>query len=159
MSYLLWRVFVVVRYIIQLALDDDQNTTDTAYRNSLFNRSIMTSGLEVVLSSMVYFASDVYEINHMNCGNEIKWRLILAVMNAIICILHFHGNIWTYNWPAPNVSGFIAQLVRASHQYREVTGSNPVEVLNFFSGFFTQLHIIAFITARINLHLIVYFVI
>ena len=29
---------------------------------------------------------------------------------------------------------------RASHRYREVTGSNPVEVLNFFSGFFTQLH-------------------
>ena len=28
---------------------------------------------------------------------------------------------------------------RASHWYREVTGSNPVEVLNFFSGFFTQL--------------------
>ena len=23
---------------------------------------------------------------------------------------------------------------------REVTGSKPVEVLNFFSGFFTQLH-------------------
>ena len=29
---------------------------------------------------------------------------------------------------------------RASPRYREVTGSNPVEVLNFFSGFFTQLH-------------------
>ena len=29
---------------------------------------------------------------------------------------------------------------RASHQYRRVTGSNPVKVLNFFSGFFTQLH-------------------
>ena len=29
--------------------------------------------------------SDVYEINHMNCGNEIKWRLILAVMNVIKC--------------------------------------------------------------------------
>ena len=29
---------------------------------------------------------------------------------------------------------------RAPHRYREVTGSNPVEVLNFFfSGFFTQL--------------------
>ena len=27
---------------------------------------------------------------------------------------------------------------RASHRYREVTGSNPVEVLNFFSGFFKQ---------------------
>ena len=32
---------------------------------------------------------------------------------------------------APNVSGFIAQLVRASHWYREVTGSNLVEVLTF----------------------------
>ena len=31
-----------------------------------------------------------------------------------------------------NFSGIIAQLVRASHRYREVTGSNPVEVLNFF---------------------------
>ena len=39
---------------------------------------------------------------------------------------------------APNVSGFIAQLVRASHRNREVTGSNPVEVLNF-SGFSPQL--------------------
>ena len=33
-----------------------------------------------------------------------------------------------------NVSGFIAQVVRASHRCREVTGSNPVEVLTF-SGF------------------------
>ena len=31
-----------------------------------------------------------------------------------------------------------AELVRASHRYREVTGSNPVQVLNF-SGFSTQL--------------------
>ena len=38
----------------------------------------------------------------------------------------------------PNVSGFIAQLVRASHRYREVTGSNAVEVPNF-SGFSKQL--------------------
>ena len=36
------------------------------------------------------------------------------------------------------VSDFIAQLVRASHRNREVTGLNPVEVLNF-SGFSTQL--------------------
>ena len=58
-----------------------------------------------------------------------------------------------YIWPAPNVSGFIAQLVRASHRYREVT--NPVQWSpEFFSVFFTQLHIIAFTTARISLHLI-----
>ena len=36
------------------------------------------------------------------------------------------------------VSGFKAQLVRASHRYREVTGSNPVEVPDC-SGFCTQL--------------------
>ena len=93
-----------------------------------------------------------------NCEDQPSLDFISAVhmINFIYItyILHFHGNIWTYNWPAPNVSGFIAQLVRASHRYREVTGSNPVEVLNFFSGFFTQLHQIAFITARIIFHLI-----
>ena len=57
-------------------------------------------------------------------------------------IYHFtfipHGLIRTHKWPAPNVSGFIARLVRASHRYREVTGSNPVEVLTF-SGLYMQL--------------------
>ena len=46
----------------------------------------------------------------------------------------FHGNIWTRNWQAPNISGFIAQLVRAWHRYCKVMGSNPVEVLNFFQA-------------------------
>ena len=46
----------------------------------------------------------------------------------------------THNWPAPNISGFIAQLVWALHRHHEVTGSNPIEVLNFFSGFTTRLH-------------------
>ena len=41
----------------------------------------------------------------------------------------------THAWPAPNVSDFIAQLVRPSHWYRMATGSNLVEVLTF-SGFY-----------------------
>ena len=60
-------------------------------------------------------------------------------MIYFICIIHlhiFHGNIWTHNWPTPNVSGFIAQLVERRTGIREVTGSSPVEVLK---GFFTQL--------------------
>ena len=37
---------------------------------------------------------------------------------------HFlHGNIWTYNWPAPNVSGFIAQLV----EHRTDIARSPVQ--------------------------------
>ena len=57
-------------------------------------------------------------------------------------IYHFslipHGLIRTHKWPPPKVSGFIAQSVRTSHRCREVTGSNPVEVLTS-SGFSTQL--------------------
>ena len=45
------------------------------------------------------------------------------------------NGIWNeFHW----FSGFIAQLARASHRNREVTGSNSVEVLNF-SGFSTQM--------------------
>ena len=40
--------------------------------------------------------------------------------------------------PAPNISGFIAQLVRASHRYREVTVKS-VEVLNNFQASY-ELH-------------------
>ena len=54
-----------------------------------------------------------------------------AVQYMKYFIYHFtsipQGFIRTHKWQAPNVSGFIAQLVRASHWYREVTGSNPVE--------------------------------
>ena len=41
------------------------------------------------------------------------------------------GSLESIKWPAPNVSGFVAQLVRASHRCCKVTGSNPVDVLNF----------------------------
>ena len=47
-------------------------------------------------------------------GNKIKLNLVFK-------------DLWV-----PNINGFMAQLVRASHQYCEVTGSNPIEVLNSF---------------------------
>ena len=56
---------------------------------------------------------------------------------SYIVIFIPHGLIRTHKLPAPYVSGFIAQLVRASHWYREVTGTNPVEVLTF-SGFYIR---------------------
>ena len=88
----------------------------------------------------------------MNCRNEMKmkkwssqwtqfmqlrkevfvhmfpWKIWVYIINTHF----FHGNIWTHNWPAPNVSGFIAQLVEHRTGIREVTGSNPVEALNYF---------------------------
>ena len=78
--------------------------------------------------------------------HKLRWRrrsflhfhFISAVhiwcISYIINTHFFHGNIWTHNWPAPNVSGFIAQLVEHRTGNREVTGSNPVEVLNFFQA-------------------------
>ena len=65
--------------------------------------------------------------------------MIIAVMKEspvkngceVIFEMFHRWLIRTHKWPAPNVSGFIAQLLRASHRYREVTGSNPVEVLTF----------------------------
>ena len=57
----------------------------------------------------------IYEMFHiLNCGFEIKSAMIIAVTNAPVS----------------------SQLL--THRYREVTGSNPVEVLTF-SGFSTQL--------------------
>ena len=73
---------------------------------------------------------------HFHFISAVHIWFILYIINTHF----FHGNIWTHSWPAPNVSGFIAQLVEHRTGNREVTGSNPVEVLNVFSGFFTQLH-------------------
>ena len=47
------------------------------------------------------------------------------------------GSLEPINDQFPNNSGFIAQSVSASHWYREVTGSNPIEVLTF-SGFYIR---------------------
>ena len=75
-------------------------------------------------------------------------------MIYFICIIHlhiFHGNIWTQNWPAPNVSGFIAQLV----ERRTGIASSRVQAPLKSWIFFRLLYAIAKI-ARIILHLISY---
>ena len=81
-----------------------------------------------------------------NCeDHSFTWFHIRSSVYDSLNIYHFihwfipHGKILTHKRPAPNVSGFIAELARASHRYREVKGSNSVEVLNF-SSFSTQLH-------------------
>ena len=65
-----------------------------------------------------YFLLMIYEINHIWTA-EMKWRWRndrRSERNLCNCVKKpekkfFHGNIWTHNWPAPNISGFIAQLV------------------------------------------------
>ena len=123
--------------------------------------------------TIAYNDEMVYEMNHIwTADMKSNEAMIFAVMRAIFCncvekpekfrtstgfepvTSRFRCDALT-NWAmkpltlsVATVSGFIAQLVRASHRNREVTGSNPVEVLNF-SGFSTQLQKIALITAKI----------
>ena len=64
-----------------------------------------------------------------------------SYMIYFIYIYHihlFHGNIWTHNWPAPNSSGFIAQLVWASHRYRVSQSS----FLYFISLYFSTIELV-----------------
>ena len=102
---------------------------------------------QIVLSTRVlYCACPPADIVPLNCDHNCDDHGLLDFKSAVQYMKHFiyhfssilHGLIRTHKCPAPNVSGFIAQLVRASHRYREVTGWNPVEVLTF-SGFYTQL--------------------
>ena len=59
-------------------------------------------------------------------------------ISYIINTHFFHGNIWTHNWPAPNVSGFIAQLVKHRTGIARSRVQTPLKSWIFFSGFFMQ---------------------
>ena len=68
-----------------------------------------------------------------NCEDHSSFDFISAVLlkfisyTSITFILSLeHKKTWLTSF-----SGSKAQLVWASHRYREVTGSNPVQVLNF----------------------------
>ena len=104
---------------------------------------IARSRVQTPLKSWLFRASTR---NCLNCVHICDDQSLLDFKSPVQYMKHFiyhitsilHGLIRTHKWPAPNVSGFIAQLIRASHRCRKVTGSNPVEVLTF-SGFYTQL--------------------
>ena len=96
--------------------------------------------LKIVFNSS-YIVLMIYEINHIwtaemkwkwrndrrsernscNCGFEpVTSRL------PVRCSSNWDGNISTHNWPAPNVSGFIAQLVEHRTGNRESTALSVV---------------------------------
>ena len=61
----------------------------------------------------------IYEMDHIRTAD----------MKSSEAMIHF---IYHFIVDSFLTGGFIAQLVTKSHRYREVTRSNPVEVLNFF---------------------------
>ena len=67
------------------------------------------------------------------------------MIHFMYIISHFISFTGTYEprivLLAPNVSDFTAQLVKALHWHREVTGLNLVEVLNFSQAFLNSIQL------------------
>ena len=116
--------------------------------NDIWNGSYMNCGYEIKWS----YDPRSYERNFCNCikkpenfrtsmgfepvtlryrckrSNQLSYEATAFITARIIASL----DIWSISYNHfIVVSGFVAQLVRVSHRYREVTGSNHVEVLNF----------------------------
>ena len=91
-----------------------------------------------------------------NCEDHSCLHNVLILSSSFTTHLHlFHGNIWTQNWPAPNVSGFIAQLVERRTGIARSRVQAPLKSWIFFRLLYAIAKI-AIITARIILHLISY---
>ena len=144
----IWNISYITSYpffVGLLELTNDQLSSSVASLLSWLERrtSIARSRILTPLKFWLFQASIR---NCLNCVHNWDNHSSLVFKSAVQYMKHFiyhftsilHGLIRTHKWPPPNVSGFIAQLVRASHRYCEVTGSNLVEVLTH-SGFYTQL--------------------
>ena len=118
---------------------------------------VATSRVQTPLNSWLFQASIR---NGWNCLYNCDDHRLLDFKSAVQYMKHFiyhstfilHGLIRTHKWPASNVSGFVAQLVRASRRQREVTSLNPVEVLTF-SGFFITAMIIGYLISNLHLNI------
>ena len=83
---------------------------------------IARSRVQTPLKSWLFQASISNCLNCVhNCDDHSILDFKFAVQRMKCFIHHFtsipHGLVRIHKWPAPNVSGFIAQLVRASHRY------------------------------------------
>ena len=139
-SYIIWHSFTFIPHGLELIRTQKWPAPTLSgfiahlVRTSHWHRDVTASNSVEVLSF-----SGFYIRNCINCVHNCKDYNLLDFTSAVQYMKHFinhltlipHGLIRTNKWPAPNVSGLIAQLVRASHQSREVTCSNPVEVLTF----------------------------
>ena len=90
-----------------------------------------------------HFTPVLIELHWFPVHQRTVFKILWNTFKALYSVTPTYLNELTYLFRQAyfktflNVSGFISQLVRASHRYREVTGSNPAEVLNF-SGFYIR---------------------
>ena len=73
-------------------------------------QALQCSAIHVFYLYALWSLPSIYELRKWN-ENDFISAVHIWFISYIINTHFFHGNIWTNNWPAPNVSGFIAQLV------------------------------------------------
>ena len=104
-----------------------------------------------------FFCNDPTGIQQMTfrlLSRSLSFDVRSSYMIYFIYIIHihlFHGNIWTHNWPTPNVSGFIVQLPVENRT--GIARSHGWSPKHFFRLLYTSA-LIATTTARIILHFI-----
>ena len=109
--------------------------TDVGNWSCVSSNEPVKNGCEVIyMKCFIYWTADLKSSELWSGhGFKLNWspdffRLLYAIAKiAFITAMMFR----THKWPAPNVSGLIAQFVRASHRSCKVTGSSSVEVLTF----------------------------
>ena len=121
--------------------------TEKKIRTSTVFEPVTSSFTGPMLYQLSYEATDVGSRSFVGSYVPVKEMSVndlvhisLTLVSYIINTYFFHGNIWTHNWPAPKVSGFIAQLVEHRTGKSRGHGFKPRWSPEFFSGFFTQLH-------------------
>ena len=100
------------------------------------SRSIVGSYVPVKEMSV----NDIWNKSYMNCGNEMEIEHICSIVGSYVPTIEHINPHMNPQLTCSQRQWRHSSVGRASHRYRKVMGLNPVEVLNFFSGFFTQLH-------------------
>ena len=110
-----------------------------SYVISFWVRHVLLVELLKLLINTVHYRRRCRVCNCLNCVHNCEEHSLLDFISAVQHMKYFmynftfipYGLIRTHKQSAHNVSGFMSQLVRASHRCCEVTGSNPVKVLSF----------------------------
>ena len=82
-------------------------------------------------------------INCVNCNDHfifISFPQFIYNFSYIMNTHFFHGNLWTHNWPAPNNSGLIAQLVEYRTCIARSRVQTPLKSWIFFKASLRNLH-------------------
>ena len=118
-------------------------------------------GLSTELINQIFWAmkplTDQLSYEATDHDHSLLYVKICSSIYEMYVIYHFtfilHRLLRTHKWPDPNVSGFIAQLVRVSHRFARSRVQTPLKSWLFQASTYMQLQIV-FRTAKIIAYLI-----